>query len=178
MDGITLALALLGAALGVINTLWVIFRDTVRIRVVPIWMTGGGTIIGKTNTHGFLRFSSRETAVSKHPDGQIGLRIINKGFTEITITEAGWSRSSWFERNFKRKRLVSPILADAEEQTVLPIRMAPRSAIVIWQRGRGAAVDGSIRGKFCGYASTACGITVFGSSGAFRAARDRAIANA
>jgi len=178
MDGITLALALLGAALGVVNTLWVLFRDTVRIRVVPVWMTGGGTVAGTRTEQDFVRYSDNELSVAEVPNGQIGLRIINTGFTEITISSVGWCRSPWPKRHFKRWRLLSHILADAVENTVLPARLAPRSAITVWALGRGAAVDGALAGKFTGYARTECGLTVFGTNGVLRAALARARANA
>lgn len=68
-EGITLAIALLGAVLGIIN-LWRAFdRDRVRVRVLP------------------------RSYVTSHGDGGLCIEVINVGYIPITISQVGFDLS-------------------------------------------------------------------------------------
>lgn len=67
--GITLGIALLGAVLGIINTVHTVWRDRVRLKVTPMWMFAGGG------------------------ESQMTIDIVNSGFLDVTITGAGFSEA-------------------------------------------------------------------------------------
>jgi hypothetical protein len=68
MGGVTLGIALLGAVLGIINTCYnVMWRDRIRLKVVPVWLFFGGG------------------------HEQLGIDVTNLSFLDVTVTGAGFA---------------------------------------------------------------------------------------
>jgi len=134
---ITLALAVLGAALGVINTWKALDRDKVKLRVVP----KHAIPIGGADPR--LTFCIEITNLSGFP---------------VTIDEAG----VFYKGTKHRGAYFPPVLCDG---LPWPRRLEARSSVTVY--GQPPQPHGQHRLK-CAYARTACGVTVEGTSGAFK----------
>lgn len=167
MEGVTLGVALLGAVLGVINTCWAIWRDRVRLKVVPLWIRPAGTD-NRGNTY---RVNSQyQGSLEANPDGQFAIRVINRGLFEVTIESVGLTRSGWIERHWRRSKLArKALLGDGDGIVVFPKRLAPRESIVVVCSYFGAELDHALAGTERVYASTSCGVDAFGGSRLLRA---------
>lgn len=163
---LTIAGAALGAVLGVINTWWALFRDRVRLQVIPLWHGGdrqmqNGQIARLT--------SAFAGSLEHHPDGRIGVRVINRSFFEITIESVGFTPSGYADRHLRKARLVRRFIGgDADDLVRLPCRLAPRESITIWCAFVGDQLDANIHDARRVYVTTACGLDVFATSGLFR----------
>lgn len=113
MQAITLAIAILGAVLGVINTWIGLDKSRVKLRVAP----AHAIPVGGADPR--LRFS---------------LTITNLSAFEVTIEEAG----ILYSRSTKRGSLTQPVLADGG---AWPRRLEPRSSVTLYSQ-RPGAVDG------------------------------------
>lgn len=165
-EGILIAAAGIGAVLGVINLVWALRRERVRLRVTPVWKTavveleGGGSVTRKTEY---------VTGLQANPDGSLGVQVTNLGLMDITITSVGVTPTAWPFRRFTKSRLLRrAILGDADNVVHLPHRLAPREGITIWGSERGSALDAKLADARRVYVRTACGLDVFASSRLFR----------
>ncbi|PZT41898.1 hypothetical protein A7X92_03745 [Stenotrophomonas maltophilia] len=98
---LTLGIAVLGFALGLFNAVWLIRKDTVRMKVrfVSIYVPRDDLWTG-------------------------AVEVINTGYLPVTITEVAFH----FARRSKTR---SAVIADLLERTKLPHRLEPRTAISI-----------------------------------------------
>lgn len=166
LDYVTVGAALLGAALGIVNTIWALWRDRVRLKVVPLWLsnvlTEGGAVVGTVSTEYPDGFERR-------PDGALGLRVINSGLIEVTVDGVGLTPSGWWHR-MRRSTLIRRTMShDAFGAVQLPRRLAPRESVTLWA-SPGGHMEGALRGAKRVYASTACGLDIFATSALLRRA--------
>jgi hypothetical protein len=98
---VTLGIAVLGATLGVFNAVWLIRKDTVRLKVryVSIYIPGADVWSG-------------------------GVVIVNTGYLPVTVTEIAF-------HNGKADKKRSVVITDYVQQTNLPHRLEPRTSITI-----------------------------------------------
>ncbi len=164
--GVTLGIALFGAALGVINTFWQVYRDRVRLGVAAMWMGPRASVRGLQAQLGVV--SEFADGVDRHPAGLFGVRVTNYGFIDVTIDSVGISRTGWPQRHFRRHRSIAPITSDAMHAVELPFRLGPRQSITVWCGLQGADLDASLKGVRRVYANTACGLDVYGTSALLR----------
>ncbi len=162
---VTLGIALLGAVLGVINTCWALWRDRVRIKVTPVLMTRVQDGINGQEMVGLTRYARDNLDA----DSVIGVQVVNLGVVECTVVAVGINPDGWPRRWNPRRRRVSAFPGDAMSQVRLPVRLAPRSGFTIWCPFNGKALDAFLPPRSVCFASTACGIVVFGNSPALRA---------
>ncbi len=161
-DGVTLGLAVLGAGLGVFNALREIYRDKVRLRVTPVWMTQRATIIGSSSRA--VMFTRKEDGVDRNPNGWIGVQVINTGFVEVTIDSVGFTPSGFLDRHRPDKFRARPIISDFVEAATFPVRLPPRTSVTIWSSARHEDLHRALKGVTRAYAETACEVVVFGRS--------------
>ncbi|GAB2493100.1 hypothetical protein GCM10027084_02190 [Pseudoxanthomonas sangjuensis] len=166
-EGMTFGVALLGAVLGVINTVWALYRDRVRLRVRAVWLSRVFQISGTTQLAG--QTSEFAGVLERSPDGHFGVRVTNLGFVEVTIDSMGLTSTGFFKRRFGRRLQRSPIISDAMNAVSLPYRLKPRETITVWTARDEATVGKALAKAKRVYASTSCGVDVFGASGLLRA---------
>lgn len=92
---------MLGATLGVFNAVWLIRKDTVRLKAtyVSVYIPGVDVWSG-------------------------GVQIINTGYLPVTITEIAFHKG-------KSDKKRSAVISDYVQQTQLPHRMEPRTSITV-----------------------------------------------
>lgn len=153
LSDFTLAMAALGAVLGVINTIWALWRDRVRIRVRPVWL------VRRVRVGAELHAISTEfpDGVARNPDGPIGVRVVNLGFTDVTIESVGFSRDGFFARHVPGARAHSPILRNPDAAINVPCRLRARESIVIWGSPEGRELLTSLKRTKRVFAATSCG---------------------
>jgi hypothetical protein len=98
---LTLGIAVLGATLGVFNAVWLIRKDTVRLRV---------------------RYTSMYIVQRDEWIG--GIEVINTGYLAVSIREVAFKRG-----RFARQRLV--ITNDYMRSVSLPHRLEPRTSMTV-----------------------------------------------
>lgn len=104
MDRITLAIALLGAVLGVINTWVALDRSRLKLKVVP--------------AHAI-------PVVWINQNINVGIQVTNLSDFAVTVREVGFLLSG----TSNRMALISPILSD---RGAWPRRLEPRSAVTVY----------------------------------------------
>ncbi len=103
---VTLAIAILGAGLGILNTWQSADRDRVKLRLSPM--------AGYPITHG---------KVGREP--MIGIEVINRSAFPVTIEQVGFQRKGSKDLG----QFWNPLTTSGER---LPIRMEPRSALTFY----------------------------------------------
>ena len=169
LEGITVVAAGLGVALGLINTVWALWRDRVRVRVTPMWgrysSGGDGRCAGSVH-------SEFPGVLEQNPGGDFGVRVTNLGFVEVTISSVGFTPNRFFDRHRPERLLRQAIAGDAAGLVAFPIRMPPRSSVIVWAAASPTR-DAVLRGATRVYASTACGMDVFATSRLLKAVKVR-----
>lgn len=134
----TLAIAAIGAVLGVINTLHNLDKSRVKLKVLPSHAVPVGN-------------ASQDISIS--------IEVTNLSSFAVTISDIGF----FLHGTSGRAVLVSPIFADGKES--FPKRLEPRSSITVYS---GTPVyDQGYRIKKA-YASTQCAVTKSGNSPALK----------
>lgn len=144
-EGITLALAMLGAVLGVLNTWNAISQRRVRLRVKPAYafaVPAGNTMFG--------------------------IEVVNLSNFAVTVTEVGFTLNG---RTLKRQRaaIPQPILIDGKPW---PRRLEARESVSTYFDPREVIGSGRQIGR--AYVQTSCGEVAFGTSPALEQLRDMA----
>lgn len=124
-QAVTLAIAVLGAVLGVINTWHELSRHRRRVRVRMIWVFDGS---------GVRITSSRLDAPDKFPNGSVAIEVINTGLVPVHVGQVGFCRAGWLRRNLYRSgtpRERANIVSDAAEKVRLPCELAPGTRVTI-----------------------------------------------
>jgi hypothetical protein len=153
-DGITLAIALVGAVLGIINTVHSLSRSRVRLRVVPKTAKAMGDQAMLTNS---------TQAISNH----LCIDVVNLSAFAVTISSVGFKvrGTSGFASVWQ------PIVFDGKPW---PRRLEPRESVTAY-----LAPGQDLTRASRAYAKTDCGELRYGSSRALkeyvksRHARDR-----
>lgn len=159
-DIVTSLAAGVGMALGIYNFVRARAADRVNLRVVPKSSSYRGVGPGGRE----LYLHNRNAYDLNHPTAPpdtLSLEIINMSKFPITVDEVGlmpsWSR--------QRMALVTPILMDGG---IWPRKLDPRESVTVrFDVTTLLAVKGIGRVKRA-YASTVCGATCYGKSGALR----------
>lgn len=139
-DAITLAIACVGAVLGIINTWKALDKDRPKLRVVPKQAFG----YGPSGVDERARLCIEVTNLSNFP---------------LTVSEVG----VLYHGTDSRGALVHHFMKNGE---TLPKRLEPRTSVSIYAYPN--ALDGNTRSIKCAYANTDCGLTFTGDSGALR----------
>lgn len=135
---VTFALAVLGAALGIINTWHAIDRTRVKLKVVP----AHAIPVGGAN-----------------PNIAFCVEVTNLSAFGVTVYDVG----VLYKGTDRRSSITNPVTADGGPW---PRRLEPRSSITLYSERPRAVVNGN-RMK-CAYAKTQCGHVEKGTSGAFK----------
>lgn len=137
---VTLSLAVLGAVLGIINTIHALQKDKIKLKVKPKWVI------------------LPQAPGLKH----IGVEVINLGFIPVTISEIGFKISYFTD---KRLVLPNPVLLDGGD---FPRRLEPRSSFSIYILD--ILDDPNFHKSKYAYAKTDCEKIFKGKSPAFKQA--------
>lgn len=134
----TFAIAVIGAALGVINTWRAMSKDTPRLRVRAVWHV----VIQKGTSTQYIA-TRRRDALEKFSDGYLSVEAINAGYAPVFIREAGvcpW-RLYLFQRlrEFKEPAGRGAVQQDRSGKLVLPYKLEPGARVDIALSG--AAMD-------------------------------------
>ncbi|MBI1802942.1 MAG: hypothetical protein HY033_11260 [Ignavibacteriae bacterium] len=136
---ITLAIAVLGAVLGVINTWNAIERDKVKLRVVPKLAVPIGLPDNRT---------------------RLCIEVTNLSAFAVTISDVGLL----FKGTKNRGTLVQPMLFDGGS---FPRRLDARSSFTVYFSPEATQEDNFLTTR-CAYAKTDCGVQATGTSGALK----------
>jgi hypothetical protein len=137
-QGSTLAIALLGAVLGVINTWRGLDQSRVKLRVVPAHAIPVGAV---------------------DPSIDFCIEVTNLSAFPVTLREIGLLFRGAEERAVFT---INPLLLDGGPW---PRRLEPRSSVTVYGHKPDARFAQHVR---CAYAKTECGVTETGTSGALR----------
>ena len=158
-DIIVAASALVGMALGIYNLIRAHYADRVRLRVIP----KSASLRGHDDQGRDFYVCNRDHYDLNHstrPDS-LAIEIINISKFDVTVDDVG------LETAWSRKRIVlaTPILMNGESW---PRKLGPRENVTV--RFDTIKLLGSerIEGVRRAYASTVCGTTCHGRSGALR----------
>jgi len=136
---VTLIIALVGAVLGVINTSYSIFKDKVRIKVIP-----------KVADH-YPNPNNRPPFLC--------IDVTNLGLLPVTIREVG------FKIKDSSKRIM--LLQNPMNQQQLPYRLEPRSSITLYSTDE-ETYSVAVQNGYNAYAYTDCGRQYYGKSRALK----------
>jgi len=138
-EAITLAIAVLGAVLGVINTWRAIDRDRIKIRVCPIWS--------------FINLAGNMQT-------RFGVEITNLSSVPITVSQVGFLLSGDKEKQFV-------FMPECVDGGTFPRRMEPRTAMSALMT-IGSEDNPTFGHVSCAFVTTACGKRITGTSPALR----------
>lgn len=145
LEGVTLGIALLGAALGIINTWHSLDQSRVKLKVLP----------------------AQAFSVGAAPDNiDVSVTVTNLSSFPVTVNEVGFYFDG-LAHNDKRCVFTQPVLPDGGPW---PRRLEPRSSVSVFGELPDPAKGLKIR---CAYARTDCGITKEGDSPGLRQAARR-----
>lgn len=145
-NAITLMVAGIGAALGILNT-WRLFdRDRVKLLVTPK-RAMPVTMKGISDVHGLC------------------IGIVNLGFVPVTISDVG----VFYKDTTKRGVLTNPIMIDGGK---FPRRLEPREAFTVYTQPGYHLNDKKFSNVKCAYAKTDCGKTFRGKSKALNSLKE------
>jgi hypothetical protein len=159
-DGITLGIALLGAALGIINTWQALSRDRIRLKVIPkVYAPIRG---------GFLTMSSFDEQARADPNWRtiqdhaqtLCIEVVNRSLLPVTVSEVGFLA----DKVSGRMVLLRPLDVSGSK---LPHRLEPLSATTIYGSDSSFVAKNISRIKKA-YCKTDCGRTFYGTSMALR----------
>lgn len=142
-EAITLAVALLGAVLGIINTWYTLINNKVRVKVIP------------------------KIAFPVSRDGSLGnptlsIDVINLSYFPITIQEVGFATKYGVRK--ERGAITNPLLLD---NNGWPRKLESRESVSVYCDPR-VSLDPGLTKFTKAYASTACGVVSYGSSPALK----------
>jgi hypothetical protein len=142
VQAITLAIAVLGATLGLINTWHNIDKSRLKLRIVPKRAIPVG---------------------SADPRLTFCIEITNLSAFAVSIEEAG----VFYKRTKNRGAIICPVFADGG--TSWPRRLEPRSSVTVYSQAPSSRSGHRIK---CAYARTQCGVTVRAASPALKQLAD------
>jgi len=136
---ITLSIAIVGAALGIINTFHIVSRDKIKLLIKPVWITTTvGPVIGDTT---------------------IGIEVINLSFVPVTIREVGFDVPGNIK--FIPRR---PWTTDGGPY---PRELEPRTSFTV-VFDKSFTKSPNFENAICAFARTACGIKFKSTSSALK----------
>ena len=112
IQAITIAVALLGAVLGILNTWHNLKKDKVKLRVYP------------SNAYKFSQTYSGEV----NDEEGVSIDVTNLSFIPITITEIGFANFYLFTGKLKGKKSI-PLNIESLVGITLPHRIEPRDSV-------------------------------------------------
>lgn len=142
---ITFATAVVGAVLGIINTIYNINKDRIKLRVRPVF----------AYTVGASQLKSK----------YIGVEIINISSFPVSINEAGFT----LKGSKQRAVILNPLTHKGE--VPLPYKLPSREKITLYADYDSFIQDPYF--VRCAYCETSCGITAKGKSKAIKDINDK-----
>jgi len=140
LQAVTLAIAMLGAVLGVLNTWHALDRDRVKLRVVPKTAFGVGPMVD--------------------PRVRLCIEVVNLSAFPITVSQVGFLQRGSKERLV----LLRPILIDGG---TFPRRLESRASVTVYFEP-GTEQEESFTRVRCAFAQTDCGVLAKGTSSALK----------
>jgi hypothetical protein len=158
-DIVTMVTAMTGAGLGIYNWFHMRAQDRVNLKVVPkaSWFRGRG--LGGREY--YLSHQHKYPLEAPNPPDTLSLEIINLSKFPVTVDEVGL-KPRW---SGHRMAMPSPILPDQGEW---PRRLEPRETVTVRFDPTELVASEIIESVSRAYASTACGSTCYGTSGALK----------
>ena len=154
---LTLGIAVLGAVLGVINTLHQLTRNRVRLKVIPkVDFMLGNEIAAATDRDDDLF----QKMVENRRPARICIEVVNLGCVPVTISDVGFV----LKKGGTRKVIVAP---EVTKGKTWPTRLDPREAVTAYAP-IGAEIEPEVALRGLAYATTDCDHTRYGSSAAMR----------
>jgi hypothetical protein len=151
IQAITLAVAVTGAVLGIINTCTQLSKQRVRLRVVPMpAIVRGNFVLKRTDGPEFPPSAAIQLCVE----------VVNLSTFPVTVDEIGFGP----DRKRKHRHFIIPLQNYGDQ---LPKRLESREAMTVYAQP-GLRLDPKIVWKPRAYAKTACGRVSYGSSPAFK----------
>lgn len=173
VQGVTFGVALLGAALGVINTVWSLWKDRVRLRVYAVVQRETLGVDSQSDVR--IAYSEFSSVLEYTTDGMVGVRVTNNGFLDVTVTDAGFTSSNSLIRRMRSRLTKFAIKVDKGGRVTLPLLLKPRQSIIVWV---GSMAKPGIRARLrvakAVYVTTDCGLNFFGTGRLLRCLRRRA----
>lgn len=159
-DIITSVAAIVGMVLGIYNFLRARSSDRVQLQVTP----KASSFQGQDHSGREFYFHSRDRFDLNHPTAPpetISLEVVNLSKFAVTVDQVG------LKPFLKRKRiaLVNPVIRDGKPW---PRKLEPRESVTVFFDVTNLLVAENIQSVKRAYASTACGVTCYGTSGALR----------
>ena len=159
-DAIISIAAAVGMLLGIYNFFHARAADRVRLKVIA----KASSFRGRDDTGKLFYLHNRDRFDPDHPAGcpdSLSLEVINLSKFSVTVDEVGL-RARW-DRN--RLVLVNPIVPDEKPW---PRKLDPRESVTIHFNLTNLIESPRFPTVVRAYATTACGTTCFGTSGALR----------
>ena len=153
LDLLTLSTALVGAVLGVFNTVHGYLQTKVRLRVTPkaLLHVDGGVI--------------STTSANVPPEmNNVGIEVVNLSGFAVTVNEVG----VLFRGETRRGVLVAPRLTDPHQKRTLPIRLQPRESFTCFAEPMQMARTLLKGNVYAAFAETDCGYREKVTSPAFK----------
>jgi hypothetical protein len=154
---LTLGIAVLGAALGVINTWHQLTRNRVRLKVTPrVAFMMGKDFVLTTNRHDSLLHKM----VADRRPARMCIEVVNLGCVPVTISDVGFV----LKKGGTRQIIAAP---EVTKGKTWPTRLEPREAVTAYA-AIGADIEPEVAMRGLAYATTDCDHTRYGSSAAMR----------
>ena len=136
-SAVTLAIATIGAVLGIMNTWRSFDRDRIRLVVTPRWS---------------FRAYPGEPLIH-----QLCIEVTNLSYLPVTVEQVA------FELCGPQKDKIFIFMPEFMDGGTFPRRMEPRTSFTVLM-AQGAELDPSMKNVRCAFAKTACGIVARGKS--------------
>jgi hypothetical protein len=151
-DDITLAIAILGAALGILNSVRLWWRDRVRLKVIPkLYASIGGAIFRwPKHDEAFLKQHLKESP-------RFCIEVQNPGANAVTVATVGFLR----RRSTRILAINNPIIRNGGKY---PRRLEPHSSFEVYTRYTPVELKEEFGIPYCAFAETASGRKFRGTS--------------
>ncbi len=161
LQAITLCIAVLGAALGILNTWKAYDRDRLKLKVRPKFYihTRAGVLTGADIPLEASSFNTLNPGIEEKLQ-DLCIEVTNLSAFPVTINEVGLTLKGTKDRAWLSEYFIS-------EDRKLPLRLDPRSSVTVFGTRHGSS-EGIPGHAVAAYATTDCGETVEGSSRALR----------
>jgi hypothetical protein len=151
-DNITLVIAVLGAVLGIVNSLRLWWRDRLHVKVIPKLYApiGGADFRWPEHNEAFLKQYSIESP-------RFCIEVQNRGANPVTIETVGFLK----RRAKSILAINNPIIKDGGKY---PRRLEPHSSFVVFTHYTPLELKKKFGAPYCAFAETGSGLKFQGTS--------------